>query len=497
MIIQKKVAVLIIFTVSALVYINTLPNDFVRDDKGFILENIWITDVRYIPDMLTSAVWDFNQRPGVSNQYRPLYHIYFMLGYAMSGKEPWGYHIVNIVFHALSAVFVFLITFNLMNKGNGSALIWPLFAALLFALHPINTEPVSWVSAISELSFALFFFISLYLYIRSADGHYVRYIGSVFFFFLSACSKETAVTLPLLLFAYDYFIRERRITAIVKALMPFALAGTVYLAARLWVLGALIPLKAGHVAGLTPVQVLLNIPPLVIKYLSKLILPIGLNFDYVFTPVHRLFEPRAAGALMAIAFLVILGTAIRKRDKTAFLAFLWISIPLLPALYIPGLGENTFTERYMYVSSAGFSLMVSIMVRNLKPKAVVAAFMLAIIVFYSIQTVSRTFDWRNGYTLWKDTVIKSPSSRIARNNYGNELAARGLLDEAMDQYKTTINIAPDSPAGYNNLGIIYAQRGDYRSAIACFQKVLELNPANLEARKNLERALKLVETQDR
>jgi hypothetical protein len=521
---KSSVAVVVIFLFSLLVYINTLDNGLVRDDKLVVLENKWITDIRFIPTILTSPVLDFEGTPGLSNQYRPAFHLYMMVGYALSGKASWGYHLINILFHAFSSLLVFLIisellislavprgspapaqaqraTFNTLLSACG---------ALIFALHPINTEPVAWISAVSELSFAFFYLISLYLYIKSSKIGDRRYIASVFFFFISACSKESAATLPVVLIAYDLILTRSGLHETTKRLVPFAGAGLVYTALRLSTLNGVIPLKASHVADLSSFQLLINVPPLIVNYIGKLLLPISLNFDYVFDPVYSIAEPRAFIAAIISLFIIFLIWRFRLRARYISFALILIFVPLLPALYIPALGENTFAERYLYIPTVGFALLVVLIInkgveffgskgyslRGVNVRLAVLFFAVTI-TLYSYGTVTRNALWQNGYMLWGDTVHKSPDSRIARNNFAIELSKKGEFDRAIFHFKEALRIDPDSALTYNNLGVLYARSGKINEAVSAFQSSLELSPYDNDVANNLKRAQELLKVDDK
>lgn len=521
---KRLIAVAVVFLLSLAVYINTLDNGLVRDDKLVVLENKWITDLKYIPDMLTSAVLDFTDTPGVSNQYRPAFHLYMTAGYALSGTASWGYHLINILFHAFSSILVFFIIYELIScadppRGSPGAgvlergsqyILLSGFSALLFALHPINTEPVAWISAVSELSFAFFYLLSLFLYIRCSKPGDLRYIASVFFFFISACSKETAATLPVILIAYELILARSGILQTIKRLVPFGAAGGIYMLLRFSTLKGVIPLKAEHVADLSSFQLFLNVGPLIVQYIGKLLLPISLNFDYVFNPVYSISEPRAFIAAVITVGIVIIIFRFRRRAPEISFALLLIFIPLLPALYIPALGVNTFTERYLYLPSVGFAFLVASIIKkgveffgskgySLKAshQLAVALFFAITIVLYSYGTVSRNAAWESGYTLWGDTVRKSPASRIARNNYAIELSKRGSQDEALFHLEEAVRIDPGSSVTYNNLGIVYARKSMLKEAVNAFNTSLELSPYDIDARRNLNKALKLLADDER
>jgi len=189
-----------------------LQNGFVYDDHTQVLKNPWITDFRYIPEILSSSLWSYSGY--TSNTYRPMLHLSFMASYFAFGLKPWGWHLVNVSLHAVNGVLVFGVASRVLKpadegasvsgRAEGRSLLAPFFAALFFALHPVNAEPVAWVSAVTELTFAFFLLFSFYLYMRFREGGRPGlYIISLASFVPALLSKETAIVLPALVIAYD------------------------------------------------------------------------------------------------------------------------------------------------------------------------------------------------------------------------------------------------------------------------------------------------------
>src|SRR3989337_1165105 len=154
---SKYTAIVIILIISIGVYLNTLPNEFVYDDETQVLENQWIRDVKYIPEIFLTNVWAFAGEERLSNYYRPLMHIIYMIDYHIFGLKPWGFHLTNIILHGGVTLLVFLIASMLINQSRdlnskskiqnlkSEILSAPFIAALLFAAHPIHTEAVTWI----------------------------------------------------------------------------------------------------------------------------------------------------------------------------------------------------------------------------------------------------------------------------------------------------------------------------------------------------------------
>jgi tetratricopeptide (TPR) repeat protein len=500
---QKKVSftefipILIILFVSFLVYFNTLFGDFVYDDVMQIVGNPWILDARNIPTIFSKDVWAFN--PGtagmVSNYYRPLMYVTFVLNYQLFGLKPWGFHLVNILFHCGASVLVFLIIRRLLNEqrdpGSSSYFSPAFMAAVLFALHPIHTEAVTWISGLPDVAFTFFYLLAFYLYIRSETVLSGNYLFSIGCFAVSALFKEPALTLPVVLLAYDYLCRNKRasFTDSVKRYTPYFLIGVGYLALRIHALGEFAPMK-GHVK-LSAYQYAINVFPLFIQYLAKLLFPLNLNAFYVFHPITSLFELKGALSLMATVVFVVLFPVTLKKNRVAFLGLVFMTMPLLPVLYIPGIvGENTFADRYLYLPSVGYVLLLAIFLswaKNKLPRSLKSITILFLIIggLYAVGTVSRNNIWKDNLTLWTDTVRKSPDSAIVHNNLAFAYGSSGQQARAIEEYQTAVRLKPDYVEGHFNLGVVYASQGQWNKAIAEYQTVIRVNPAFIAAHYNL------------
>lgn len=493
----KHAYIAIILTVSFGAYLNTLSNNFVYDDEFQIVENAWIKDVRFIPQIFLSDIWGFMGEGG-SHYYRPLIHIVYMIDYHIFGLNPWGFHLTYIIFHAGASVLVFLIAFALFNINNlksheinklsTSYNLMPAFVAgLLFATHPINTEAV--VLGGNEPLFAFFYLLSFYLYIN-ADGTWSKgFILSLAFFFVSTLCKETALTLPLLLFAYDYSFKKepalclspKTFYILVRKYIPYLVAAGIYFIMRSYAIGGIAPLKRHP--ELSNYQYIINVFPLFVQYLEKLILPINLNYFYVFRPILSIFEWKAIIASGLILVFICLIYLFRKKGDV-FFSLWWIVIPLLPVFYIPALGQNIFAERYLYLSSVGFALLMSLGMERIyhikiakRASLVMITFVLTLIVgFYSTQTIKRTYIWKDNYTLWLDTVEKTQDWYLPHNNLGLAYYNRGLIDKAIEHYQIAVRLNPYAPEIYTNLGNAYFDKGWLDKAIEYYQIAIGLKP---------------------
>jgi tetratricopeptide (TPR) repeat protein len=472
-------------------YAGALWNGFTFDDRLLALENPWIKDVRFVTEIFTSSLWSFH--PGShENFYRPLMHLIYMANWYLFGLEPWSFHLVKVLFHAGSTVMVLLVTADLLkgdlkeeNTTTGFCL--PFIAALLFAAHPAHADAV--VNGITEVSFSFFCLLSFYLYIKG--GARATALSAVSFFLATLC-KETALTLPLLLVAFDYaYKKSRTLYGHARNYAPYAFVCVAYFVLRTNALGGFAPTQR-H-ANLGPYEYVINVFPLVKDYLVKLAAPVNLKAAYAFHPVGSLMEPQTIAGLAAAAAFMGAIYVVRRRSPVLLLSLLWIIIPLLPALYIPALGDHAFTERYLYLPSTGFVIILSLAFvtaasgfsSGRSRRGVLILLVLATLAMYSTVVIKRVPVWKDNLTLWTDTVAKSPDDHISHNNLGSALYDLGRLDEAAREFKAALGIYRHFVAAYNNLGLVYLDKGLHKDAIGQFKTGLALKPDTPDLLTNL------------
>lgn len=374
----------------------------------------------------------------------------------------------------------------------------------------------------------MFYLFSFYMYIRSEDGDqsifnrfYLVSLGS---FCLALLCKEPALTLPFLLVAYDYVHSGKGIRSVgyAKRYLPFLALIAVYLFVRLLALPEFTPSKSRIV--LSGYQYVLNSFPLFTEYLEKLLLPLNLSPVHVFHPVLSIQEAKSVlGIFIAVAFITTFFIA--RNNNILFLGFSILLIPLLPAFYITAIsGESIFAERYLYLSTFGYAIVLGYLYsrawmfipRNSTPAILIAVTLIGAL---SIGTIIRNTAWKDNYSLWSDTVKKSPQSAVAHQYFGYALYSRGNIDEAIPEYQNALELNPElndarfnlgiayhskglieqaieqyqimlryypgSASAHNALGLAYGQMGFYDNAIEHFQNALALDPSSEEARRNL------------
>lgn len=499
----KKTNVLqiaIILLVSIAVYANAVNNGFVYDDRIQILENPWIKDFRFLPDIFTSGVWGF--QPGkITNYYRPMMHVVYMLTYYIFGLRPWAFHFMNVMLHAGVSILVFIISRTIFmvyspllppeaRAGSGRACMAgpaAFISALLFAAHPIHTETVAWVAGLPDLACAFLCLLSFYFYLRYDEGPRWIYLSCASYA-IALLFKEPALMLPLFLSAYDFAFRRHglSISYFFKIQIPYLVIILVYLGLRSYALAGLMPMEP--FIKLSPSGYIINTFQLFAGHLQKLFLPLNLNAFHVFRPVSSLSELKGIVSLSVAAAFIAATLIGLKKDRVLFFCLSTIALPLLPALFIPAVGENALAERYLYLPSFGFAVLASsFFLMNRPGRGITTALIVLALLTadFSALTVRRNAVWRSDFSLWSDTVRKSPEASIPHYNLGVIYVSEKDFVGAAGEFTKALQIDPFNDKARNNLGSAYVQMGLLEDAVRQYEIASINNPGNPEPQYNL------------
>jgi tetratricopeptide (TPR) repeat protein len=522
----------LVAVVAVAVYGRTLDSGFVYDDKIQILLNPWITSAKYLANIFSTHSFGFSEKEYQAISYRPMVFVVYMVEYALFGLKPWGWHLVNVILHALNSVMVFFLTSLLLSRRPGGAGLeepgrpdapaprpyllpgLPAFAAgIIFAVHPINTEAVAWVGCIPELFYTLMMLSSFYLFVRSLDtapyggaGGF-RLAVSVLLFFIAALTKETAVLLPLLFFIYDRTRgRDEKVLGapVVKRYAPYLAAAVIYIAIRSYILGGeAIPTEKLH-AYLTGGQFVLNSMVLLAKDLGFMILPMGSFPLQLLDPVYSVAEPRAILSIAALLAGLVFVIAMRKKlnPLVIFSVFLMV-LPLLPTLYSPAISRTPYADRYMYFPSIGLVLILSLVFRRAcaygvkaRSQAVlwgsVAVFVLIASVF-SAWSSGKALFWKDDLTLWRSALRGDPENYLAIHSIGAIYFSDGRTGDAVKTLELALmlnetSLHPDPTAIMTTrkvLATAYGKKGMVDKAINEYNIILRAEPDHVVANYNL------------
>jgi protein O-mannosyl-transferase len=493
---------LILILLASLPYLNALANGFVYDDRDQVLENPYIHSFRYIGKIFGSTVWTFQGAQGVTNYYRPLMTFAYLVSYKIFGRIPFGFHLVNLILHISVVLLLFIVTERLFQDRLLS-----LIAAGLFALHPIHTESVAWIAAITDLELSLFFLLTFLLYLQLPDRppQNRRYWPSYAFMLLAYClallSKEQALVLPALAVIYEHFYRPgaaaRQFRDKWPRYLPLCLVAVAYVAFRLFVLGGFAP--AIWRPNLPRKEVLLSAVALIGSYLAKLIWPAHLVAFYVFHESHSIRDPHVLAGLAGLVACVGLFAFLWRNARPPSFALLWIGATLAPVLNARWMPAQVFAERYLYLPSVGFCWLIGAAVAKLwrdthsgSPSAfrpfarrAIALAVVVIACLYAIATVERNRDWRSDDVLYRRTLELQPDAQVIHTNLGVYYSDHG--DWAAAEREWTLALGPGKPSAVtlNNLGLVRRNQKRYSEAADLFEQAILLRPKYMAPYRNL------------
>jgi tetratricopeptide (TPR) repeat protein len=422
-----------------LVYFNALTASFQFDDFNVIVNN---------PAVHSLAAW-LDSMPGI----RPLLKLTYTLNWAVS-PSPFGFHLFNVLVHAANAALVFLLL-RALRPGRGRDDLLPLLAALMFALHPVQTEAVTYVSGRSVSLMALFYLGSLLVYTRADAAASPRAwrLFSAALFAAAVLVRETAVTLPLALLLLESIGAKRSVREKLKRL---AFHGAVLAAGLLAIAAspAYRHLFEVSLALRSLAENLLTQANAICYLAGQLVFPWRLNADPDL-PVFTAFTPVIGAQALAVIALLAIGLRNLRRRRWIALAVLWFFIHLLPTnSVLPRL--DVANDRQLYLASIGaFVAMGAVLqwlLARLQRRWLVNVAIGLLLLGLGTLTIQRNQVYESQVAFWED-------------------AAGG---------------SPGKPRVFNNLGYAYQQEGRYGDARHAYRRAIELDPDYWRARINLD-----------
>jgi Tfp pilus assembly protein PilF len=482
-----------------LIYSSNLDGPFLFDDGRNITNNPAIRLTRLSWSGLTDAAF----KSPLSN--RPIAYVSFALNYYFHSYRTVGYHTVNIFIHLCTGLFLFLFLKTTLNLppvrsryGNPGWL--PCIAALIWLVHPLQTQSVTYIVQRMNSMASMFYILSILCYARARLEQrpaiqWTLAAACIISGLLALGSKETAATLPLFILLYEWFFLQNLSGKWLKRHLPILFGLTiVFLGVSLIYLEGR-PLEQilsrYELRNFTPLQRIFTQFRVLFLYLGLLIYPHPnrLNLDYDYPLSHSLIDPPAT-LLALIAIIGLLGGSIRlaKNDRLISFCILWYFGNLAIESSIIGL-EIVFEHR-TYLPSMMIILMVAALVdRYLRSNLLKVASACAIVLVFSAWTYERNTLWNNAVTLWSDVVKKSPQKVRPHNNLGNALKRQGKIEKAIKHFNIALQINPGYAKAHNNLGTALATQGKADEAIKHFGFALYINPNYAAAHSNIGVAL--------
>ncbi|KKU20461.1 MAG: hypothetical protein UX31_C0040G0002 [Candidatus Nomurabacteria bacterium GW2011_GWA1_46_11] len=476
---QRYILIILIVTV-ILVYGNGLFGGFVSDDISAIVTNPKVGD---LAATLT--------HPTIGG-------ILTTLAFKLGGYNPIFYHLNNLIFHLGSVILIYFI-FKLLTKKT----FLPGLIALIFAIHPITTESVVWISGLPYVSYTFFGLLTLLIIITIQQKILpLPFLATaVFTFGLSFLSSEKSVAFVLIILIYLALFWSRRAAGI---LLAATMSMTVLFAKPLWSIfyQRILDANPSFAGGITFYNPLVQIPVAIYTYIKLFLFPINLTYYHEtlnYNPVLLLYY------YLLLSGLLLLGIVLYKKRQFVVLLGLVIFLLGFSPTLLPIRIAWIVAERYAYLPAIGFSVGLSYILlfiwnRNRWGFIVATA---ALVLMYSGLTIKRTFDWRSEETLWPATAAVSPDSTHARYNMGEIYRKKGDLKKAKEEFEAAIYYQPNNLEATNALATLNLQMGESTEAAKLFDKAKAMNPQSVDyivstaiaaiQQKKYDEALKLLE----
>jgi hypothetical protein len=377
------------------VYINALPNGFVFDDMTTIVHNAHIKDLsQNFPAFFNLDYFKIAQ---AEVSYRPIPTLSYFLIYALFNLNPLAFHLTSLLLHIFNVIGVYVLV-DLIQHSKKSSLI----AALVFACHPVLTETVNCISYNEDLLATFFYLLALALYIKAGAkenrSDLPIYFFSLVSFLVALLSKEMAITLPAIIFLYDFTRKETAKTngfikqtfAIIDKqkfyYIGFALVAIFYLVLRFKILVNPTGSFSDSRAGLF--ERILFLPNHLFDYIQLVLFPLNLNAEYSFAYPDRFLEFSNLFSVIVVIAITVGSFFIYKRSKGIFFGIWWFIITLLPVSNLIEI-HNPIAERYLYLPLVGFCMVISIFIDKIPARSDLAQSKNITLLKYSIGQFQR------------------------------------------------------------------------------------------------------------
>ncbi len=478
--------IFIIAILSLAVYLSTFQSPFHFDDELAIVAN---ENIRTFE--------------GVNkNRFIARYVLFFSfyINYLIGGDNVVGYHIVNLLLHISVSILIYLVADLTLRHSEPlkypSRKNIPLLSALIFSVHPIHTESVTYIISRSSILATFFYLLSLFLFIKGYIANEERYsifrkglfyLSSIATFILAVGTKEDTVTLPIivLLYLFYFLFKGRGISEFLKVYRTYIATPVIFLIAymlyRFYLFGFGIPatMSKDILKHITPwYYFLTELKVIIFYYLRLFLIPVNLSVDPDVQMSTLPYEPAVILAVILIIILLFLSYRIFYASRILSFSILWFLITLTPTSSIVPLLDFT-AEHRLYLPAVGLSLgFADLLNRVSRHRNVIIAIVL---LFFSVMTIKRNIIWNDPIGLWEDAVKKSPYKARVYYNLGIEYAQDKQFEKALIEFKRSAKILPNHLLSHLMAGKMYKELGIYKNIIDEMGIVLSLKPEKVDA----------------
>jgi len=481
---RKPINIFLAFLfIGFLLYGIVLKGDFIFDDYA-VIDNV--------------RQFNFGLK-NIFFQLRSLAYLSFNLNLALFGNKPVFYHLFNILIHIVNSFLVYLLLhltlkvsfFKQVKEKRQICFL----GSLIFLIHPLQTQAVSYIAQRMESLAVLFYLSSLYFYIRAmVEKKNWFYPTAILLALFASMTKETSLTLPLAVVLYDFLFISKSLIKLIKK--PFWLLLFLVVFGR-YFLAAILPEVIAHKAedvsvsqiisqemavtyeteNITRENYMLTQIQVVPKYIQLVFLPIGQRLDYDIRLVTSFKEGLTPLYFSCLALIFSLALLFLKRFRLAAFGTIFFFLALMPSSSIIPIDDLIFEHR-VYLPLLGFVfvfLEVVIRFASIKREKLLKAgkiFLLIWFIILCILTLKRNFLWSDKFKFWQDNYLKEPEKARVIKNYGVQLVKVGRLTEGLELINQAVAKEPDHPEYHLALAMIYQNHKEYDRAEVEYRLVL-------------------------
>ena len=444
----------------------------------------WISAKRFLGEVLAPST--------VRGYYQPLTMISLMVDCAIGGGPDnlRAFHLTSLMLHVINTALVIVLLYTLFGK------VWPAaIAGLLFGVHPLTVETVVCVAERKTVLASFFALWCMIIYVRyTRKNDWKAYAGSLLTYVLALMSKPTTVPLPVLLLVLDFWPLRRRFRQALLEKVPLFVIGGIF--AVITVISQGRTAEVAMPSEYSPVRIPLILCHNIIFYLHKIVWPVKLSAYYPYPSPLSVSNSMVLAGVIGTCILIPALLVCLRWTRAILTGWLFFFVAILPTMGIISFTYSIAADRYAYLPSLGLLLVLAWLIGVLWERfagtsigriAVVAVVLTA---GFSEFVVTRRylFEWRDTESHIRRMFAMAPNSTVLHNFSGIVLYRQGKIEQAIAEFRKTLQLDGDNRRAHNNLGILLAERGDLDGAIAHFLKVTELDPNNDRAHHNLGQA---------
>ncbi|MBU0710203.1 MAG: tetratricopeptide repeat protein [Candidatus Omnitrophica bacterium] len=478
------ILILVLAAVSFGIYANSLNGDFLVDDTPVIVDNERIHDLKVYFSK------HFGLRVNILNE------LAWVFIWHLAGPNPFYYHLFNVLVHLFCVIALFILC-NLLFKNSTLSFL----ASLIFAVHPIHTEAISWISGGHYAFSSLFYIAAIIFYIR-AEKSALNFILSIATFILCLLTGNAVATLPIMFILYDLFFREKvagnarlrrlRIITLSVILSISAIFVFTYFVRRNEFMHIIFYYRGPRYLVVVAKAFAYYLRILYMPLVRGLFHPFAFNANEIQRISPVLFFTASVLIISAVSFFKC-----KRRFIPISFGIMWFFVTFLPFSNIIPIC-NIVSERYLYLPSVGFSMIMAalflkvweIIDRNPQYRAVLRFACIVIITLflgsYSFLTLMQNYEYNNIITYWESNIKNFPDGYMVYNNLAGTYYLMGQKENAIAYCWINLLVNDKQPHVWYNLGNVYREIGNLEKAQECFQQVLKIYKNYFPAYKALE-----------